>query len=196
MNKHIVRTVIAAALLGNAAIASADTAEAAFKRGKAALKAGHVHEACQEYETSDKLEPKLETELNLAACYAEDGKPVTAANLYRSVANRDTKPERKKTSIEKAVKLEAKAPKLRLLLSTRPDGLAITVDGVAVSATAKDIPVDAGPHEVVVTAPASRATRRRRSTDRGRSSTSSCASSPRPSPRRRRSRCPRPRPRR
>lgn len=152
MNKHIVQAVIGAALLGTAALASADTAEAAFKRGKAAQKAGKIHEACGEFETSDKLEPKVETELNLAACYADDGKLVSASNLYRAVADKDPNADRKKTSAEKAAKLLAKASKLRLVLSARPEGLAITVDGVAVAATG-DVPVDAGPHEVVVTAP-------------------------------------------
>ncbi len=152
MNKHIAKAVIAAALLGTTALASADTAEAAFKRGKAAQKAGKIHEACGEFETSDKLEPKIETELNLAACYADDGKLVTAGNLYRTLADKDTNADRKKTSAEKSAKLLAKASKLRLVLSARPEGLAITVDGVAVAATG-DVPVDAGPHEVLVTAP-------------------------------------------
>ena len=152
MNKQIVKAVVTSALLGHAAIAWADTAEAAYRRGKAALKAGHVHEACGELDASDKLEAKVETELNLAACYAEDGKPVSAARLYRAVAAKDDIGDRKKTAIDKATKLEAKAPKLRLTLSQRPAGLAIMVDG-APAPLSGDIPVDAGPHEVVATAP-------------------------------------------
>lgn len=120
--------------------AFADGAKEAFERARAAEKAGKIHEACAAYEESDKLEPHPETELNLASCYAKDGRPVSAAKQYR----RAGKPEQ-------AAKLEAKAAKLRLLPSQKPDGLMITVDGEP--AQPGDVFVDAGPHEIVATAP-------------------------------------------
>jgi hypothetical protein len=153
MNKTSMKVVIAA-LLANAPIAWADqeTADAAFKRGQAAVKAGRVHEACQAFEASDKLEAKVETQLSLAACYEQDGKPIAAARLYRALAETDSNAERRKTSSAKVAKLEAKAPKLRILLSQRPDGLVIKVDGVQVPNTG-DVLVDVGPHEVIAIAP-------------------------------------------
>ena len=146
-------TLTIAALLAHAAVVSADdeTASAAFKRGKAAFKAGRVHEACQAFEASDKLDAKVETELSLAECYEQDGRPVSAAHLYRAIAEKDTNAGRRKTSTAKADKLEAKAPKLRIVASQRPDGLVIKVDGVEV--TTGDVMVDVGPHEVTATAP-------------------------------------------
>ena len=77
--------IVTAALLVHSAIAGADdeTAAAAFKRGQAALKAKQVHEACDAFTTSERLEPKLETELALADCYGQDGKLATAARIAR-----------------------------------------------------------------------------------------------------------------
>ncbi|MDB4955002.1 MAG: hypothetical protein JWO36_2571 [Myxococcales bacterium] len=147
--------IIGATLLAHAAVAGAgpdETAAAALKRGQAALKIRHVHEACLAFEASDKLEAKVDTELSLAACYEQDGKPVAAARLYRSLADKDTEAGRRRTSSAKAAKLEANAPKLRFAITPRPDGLVMTVDGVQVPSTG-NLPVDVGTHEVVATAP-------------------------------------------
>jgi len=129
-----------------------ETAADAAKRGNAALKAGRVHEACDAFAASVKLEPKTDVQLSLADCYEQDGKLVTAAKLYREVADKDTNAGRKKTSLAKATKLEAKAPKLRFAINPKPEGLVLKVDGVEVPSNA-DLPVDAGPHEVTATAP-------------------------------------------
>ena len=147
--------LIAAALLAHASLAAAgpdETADSAFKRGQAALKAGRIHDACNAFEASAKLDATIDTELSLASCYAQDGKPMTAARLYRSIAERDTNTARRQTSIAKAAKLEANAPKLRFAINPMPRGLVIKVDGVEVPATG-DVLVDQGPHEVIASAP-------------------------------------------
>jgi len=145
--------LLIAALLAHAGIAAADdTADSAFKRGQAALKAGRIHEACDAFEVSAKLDATTDTELSLAACYAQDGKPMTAARLYRSIADKDTNASRRQTSIAKAAKLEASAGKLRFAINPNPPGLVIKVDGVEVPSTG-DALVDLGPHEVIATAP-------------------------------------------
>jgi tetratricopeptide (TPR) repeat protein len=145
--------IIAIALLLHAAVASADdTAESALERGNAALKAGRIHEACEAFETSVKLDASVETELRLASCYEQDGKPMAAARLYRSLVDKDPNAARRQRSIAKAAKLEANAPKLRFAINPQPPGLVIKVDGVEVPATG-DVLVDQGPHEVIATAP-------------------------------------------
>src|SRR6185503_2100761 len=83
--KALATVVISAALLAHAAVAWADESAAeSYKRGRAELKAGRIHEACRAFETSLKLEAKLDTEIALAGCYEQDGKPLSAAKLYRS----------------------------------------------------------------------------------------------------------------
>ncbi|HEY1548399.1 MAG TPA: hypothetical protein VGG28_11285, partial [Kofleriaceae bacterium] len=109
---------------------------------------GRVHEACDAYATSDKLTASLDTEKMLADCYEQDGKPVTAAKLYRSISDKADK----KAMLAKATKLEAKAPRLRFAINPMPSGIVVKVDGVEVSAT-EDAPVDLGPHEVTASAP-------------------------------------------
>src|SRR5262245_53557621 len=129
------RIFIAAALLLPAGIALADdTADSALARGKAALKAGRIHEACDAFEASAKLDARIDTELSLASCYAQDGKPMPAARLYRSVAAKDSDAARRQSSIAKAAKLEASAPKLRFAINPMPTGLVIKVDGIEVPA--------------------------------------------------------------
>jgi hypothetical protein len=143
------------ALLAYAPLASADpgeTAEAAAARGRAALKAGRIHEACDAFATSDGLAPSADTEVHLAACYAQDGKPASAARMYRSAADKDTSAARRKASLAQADKLEARAPRLHVTIRPAPPGLVLRVDGAEVPAD-QDALVDTGPHEVVATAP-------------------------------------------
>ncbi len=153
--KTSTRLLLAATLLANASVAGADpddTATGARKHGQTALRAGRVHEACQAFEASEKLDSKIDTELDLADCYEQDGKLMAAAKLYRAAAEKDSNAGRAKTSSDKAMRLETLAPKLRFAINPRPDGLVIKVDGVEVANTG-DIRVDVGPHEVTATAP-------------------------------------------
>jgi hypothetical protein len=129
-----------------------DTAASAAKRGQAALEAGRVHEACEAFAASEKLEAKPETELGLADCLEQDGKHMAAARVYRQLADSDPNVDRRKTSAAKAAKLEAKAPRLRFAINPNPPGLVIKVDGVEVP-VAGDVQVDVGPHDVIATAP-------------------------------------------
>jgi hypothetical protein len=147
------KLIVALAIVGHSTAAFADeTAAEALKRGATAMKAGRIHEACSAYEAAAKLEDKVETHLMLADCYAQDGKPATAAKLYRSLSESDSNATRKKSSAAKASKLEAKSPKLRLAINPNPPGIVVKVDGVEVSPTG-DVLVDLGPHEVIATAP-------------------------------------------
>ena len=66
-----------------------ETADEAFARGQSALKSGRVHQACEAFEASEKLEAKVDTEGSLAVCYEQDGKPVAAAKLYRGIVDKD-----------------------------------------------------------------------------------------------------------
>jgi hypothetical protein len=153
--KTLAGMFIATSLLAHGSIVRADSddnADTAYKRGQRELKAGRVHQACQAFEVSEKLEARAETELSLADCDEQDGKLVAAARIYRRLADGDPNLDRRKASAAKATKLEAKAPKLRFAISRQLDGLVLKVDGVEVSSTA-DLPVDLGPHEVVATAP-------------------------------------------
>jgi len=142
-------------LVAHAAATSAqpaETAEAAFQRGRAAAKAGHIHEACEAYAASEKLAALAVTEHALADCYAQDGKLMSAARMYRKAADHDDDAVQAKAALAKATKLEARAPKLRFAINPKPAGLVIRVDGVAIDGT-DEVQVDTGPHDVVAVAP-------------------------------------------
>jgi hypothetical protein len=142
-------------LLAYAPLAAAEpgeTARAAAARGRAALRAGHIHEACDAFAASDQLAATADTEVHLAACYEQDGKPASAARTYRSAADKDTSAARRKASLARAEKLEARAPRLHFTIRPNPAGLVLRVDGAEVPAD-QDAIVDTGPHEVVATAP-------------------------------------------
>ena len=149
--KRIPLIIMMVGAIGGVARADEDAA-AAFKRGKAALKAKKIHEACDAFAASEAAKAAVDTELALASCYEQDGKLVAAAKLYRGLADKDTNAKRKKTSADKATKLEARAPKLRFAINPKPDGIVIQVDGVAIAGT-DEVQVDVGPHEVTATAP-------------------------------------------
>lgn len=146
------RSLLAVLIFTHAAIASAETADEAAARGKQALKAGRIHEACDAFAASDKLAPAVDTELSLAACYEQDGKPASAARTYRAAADKDTDGPRRRASLAKAAKLETRAPRLHLAIEPMPAGLVVSVDGMQVAAGDDPI-VDTGPHDIVVTAP-------------------------------------------
>jgi hypothetical protein len=145
--------VITLAITASAGVASADDdAAAAYARGQAALKANRVHEACDAFAASEQARANVDTELALGSCYEQDGKLVAAAKALRAAADKDVNASRKGASLDKAAKLEARAPKLRFAISPRTDGIVIKVDGMEVP-TQGDVRVDVGPHEVLATAP-------------------------------------------
>ena len=148
-----IRSISILTILASASLASAgpdDTATAAAQHGRAAWKAGRIHEACEAFEQSDRLAASVEIELHLASCYEQDGRPASAARLYRAVAAKDR--AKRASSLAKAAQLEARAPRLHLAIQPMPPGLVVKIDGIEVPAS-EDAPVDTGPHEIVATAP-------------------------------------------
>jgi len=150
MNKLLLIIGVAGAV-GTAAPAHADEASDAFARGKAALKAKKIREACDAFAASESAKPAVETELALADCLEQDGKLVAAANMYRTAADKDTNAKRKKTSTDKVANLTARAPKLRFAINPKPDDIQIKVDGVDVP-TVGDVMVVSGPQVVTARA--------------------------------------------
>ena len=142
----------ASMLLGPAAFAS--PADDAFKQGRDFMKAGKYAEACTAFSESQRLDPSLGTQFNIAQCEEKIGKLASALKIYRDLAQYDTNETRKSAAAALADKLAPRVPKLQLQLSGKPTGTAITLDGVACApCLAGDAPVDLGTHKIVVTAP-------------------------------------------
>ena len=151
--------VIASLVLSSLAFAQTPTpADAAFKRGRELLKAGKFADACIEFEHSQKLDPALGTEFNIAQCSEKIGKLARALELYRGMLPRDTNADRKKIVADVIPKLEARVPKLLVRVPSTPPGFVMTIQVVnsvnpprALEAN-KPIEIDFGEYQVVAKA--------------------------------------------
>jgi hypothetical protein len=136
------------------------SADAAFKRGRELLKAGKFADACIEFEHSQKLDPALGTEFNIAQCSEKTGKLARALEMYRDLAARDTKADRKKEATDAIPKLEARVAHLEVKVPSPPAGFAMTIEVINSGLPPrpleanKPIEIDLGEYELVARAPA------------------------------------------
>lgn len=159
--------VLAAPTLASAAhaqgVAPGDRAEQLYNEGKQLATAGKFAEACPRFEESQKLDPGIGTQFNLADCYAHTGRPATALALFREVtkiAQMSGKAERQKAAEERATALEATVPRIRVVLTERAAAsakhgdLIVRRDGapLAPDDIGKPMPVDPGEHVVAASA--------------------------------------------
>lgn len=138
-------------------LAHADTAaEQAFARGREALKVGDYAEACAAFEESQDLDPRADTQFNIALCSQQLGKLARALRLHRTLSQRADNPRREK-SAELAAELEPRVARVRLEIARKkqrppPKGLVVEVDGDPVE-DYDDLPVDLGTTRIVARAP-------------------------------------------
>jgi hypothetical protein len=134
-------------------------AEALYNEALALADAGRHAEACPKFEASQKLDPALGTQFNLADCYEHVGRTAQALALFDAVdraARAAGKTGLQVRAHERVAKLAAHVPKVRVVLSRPEPTFELKIDGVAADARAAStdgVPVDPGPHELVVVAP-------------------------------------------
>jgi hypothetical protein len=144
------------AAVSDAAVSDARVAQAqaAFDEGRALLQQGRAREACSRLEDSQRLDPGLGTQLNLADCYERLGRFASAHVLFAQVAAeaRATGQEaREQIARARALALEARVSQLIIVvpadggpeLHVERDGKELTRDEWNVLA-----PVDPGLHRV------------------------------------------------
>ncbi len=124
-------------------------ADVAFKKGREFLKAGKFAEACAAFEDSQRLDPQLGTQFNIAHCDEKIGKIATAWAIYRDLADHDTNGARQSKSAKLADALWLRLPKLKIEVVDPPKGLVVTLDGGDITADlGKEQPVDSGSHAI------------------------------------------------
>ena len=135
-------------------------AEKLFNEAIALVSAGKYEGACPKFEESQRLDPALGTQFDLADCYEHTGRKGSARRLFIEVADAAKaagKTEREKSSRDRANALEAIAPRLTVVVppSASGDHLEVSVDGAALPSAkwSKPQPIDAGPHSVTASAP-------------------------------------------
>ena len=160
--------VLAAPALANTAhaqgAAPSERAEQLYNEGKQLATAGKYADACPRFEESQKLDPAIGTQFNLADCYAHTGRPATALALFREVtmiAQMSGKAERQKAAEMRATALEAIVPRIRVVITERAAASAKRGDLVvrrngaplAPDDVGKPMPVDPGEHVLMASAP-------------------------------------------
>lgn len=142
-------------------VASAQTspsAETLFQEARTLVEQGKYAEACPKLEESQRLDPAVGTQFNLADCYEHVGRTATAYALFKevaSIARSAGKFEREKNAKERVAALEPKLARVRLVVAAKAPGLELKIDDVPVerSRWAEAFPIDPGAHRVVATAP-------------------------------------------
>lgn len=132
-------------------------AEALFRQGRAAIKAGKTEEGCASIAESYRLDPAPGALLSVADCAERLGKIATARQHYLDLIDLlPSADDRRGLAQKKAKALELRVPKLLLRLPEgAPEGTRVLRDGVPLGAAALGValPVDPGKHAIEVQAP-------------------------------------------
>lgn len=116
---------------------------------------GSYELACARFRDSDRLDPAVGTRFNLADCEEKRGRVATAWSLFRGVfAELAVDDDRRPIAAQRAKALEPRLPFVTLLRATSaaPD-MRLRVDGTELGEGSFGValPMDPGPHELVVT---------------------------------------------
>lgn len=132
-------------------------AEALFNSGREAMAKGDYEHACQQLRESNRLEPAVGTQFNLADCEEKRGKLATAWTLFRAVEQKVPEgDERASVARERAQALEGRLPKVTLRLAAGAPKETTVRDGdteLEAGSFGIPLPMDPGTHEFVVSAP-------------------------------------------
>jgi hypothetical protein len=138
---------------------SSERAEQLYTEGKRLAADGKYDVACPMFEESQRLEPAIGTQFNLADCLEKTGHAASALTLFREVARvaqMSGKQERQRAAEERITLLERSVARIRVTGPASPSSVEISVriDGKLVEhdELARGLPVDPGAHVVKVEA--------------------------------------------
>jgi hypothetical protein len=134
-------------------------AQVLFDQGKDLAKAGKLAEACPKFEESQRLDPRIGTQFNLADCYERLGRTASAWTNFVDVAS-STKAagqaDREQVARDRASALERKLTRVTIRVDTGGvTGLHVTRDGTELGQPlwGTPLPIDPGEHAIEVSAP-------------------------------------------
>lgn len=155
-----IAALLVALTLGSRAQADDATvkADTLFNEGNALAAAGRYAEACPKLAESQRIEPAVGTQFNLADCYEHLGRTATAFGLFTDVARiarAAGKFERERLAKERALALEPRLPHVRITPRAPAAGLEIKVDDNVIPREkwSSAVPIDPGRHTVTASAP-------------------------------------------
>ncbi|MBX3186414.1 MAG: tetratricopeptide repeat protein [Labilithrix sp.] len=161
MRRSAIRVFAGLVVMFATGVARADeaspTAESLFQEARNLVDAGRYAEACPKLEQSQKLDPAVGTQFNLADCYEHIGRTATAHALFAEVARiarAAGKFEREKSAKERAAALEPRLARVDVRVDAPAPGLEVEIDGAAFDLkSAGAVPIDPGAHKVRARAP-------------------------------------------
>jgi hypothetical protein len=135
-------------------------AEALFEQGTSLMAAGRLADACTKFEASQALDAGIGTLLYLGDCYERTRRNASAWATFReaeSMAKAAGQNERAQIAAARAKALEPKLTRLAIVIpeEQRVPGLSVKLGGQIVppASYGEYLPIDAGEHHVVVSAP-------------------------------------------
>ena len=167
MKLKLLRSILFCSFCSSFVLASVDVragsdapaAQALFNEAKKLIADGKWAEACPKLEESQKLDPGIGTQYNLANCYEHTGRAASAWAAFLNVAGEAKaagQAAREKVARERATVLEARLAKLVITVrATDATQLKVTRDTLEVGRGqwGAAIPIDAGDHRIVASAP-------------------------------------------
>ena len=146
-------TIISVLLFATVAYAdNKEKAEALFKQGKKLMEQKRFADACAAFEKSNKLDPGIGAQLNIAKCYQEWGKIGRAYLAFQAAekAAQEANDKRVPQIHEFVVALEPDVPHLTIKLPKeyKAETVKVTLDGDPVASFDTPIVVDPGPHMI------------------------------------------------
>jgi|HubBroStandDraft_6_1064221.scaffolds.fasta_scaffold80851_3 hypothetical protein len=152
--------VLAAIVTATPAHAQSVEAEVLFRDGKTLMKDGKIGEACDKFDASDRAEPSVGTELNLADCREKNGQLATSWAVFRKAAvaaKTAGDAKREAEARRRASRLEPRLAYLTILVpdASRIDGLQVARNGTTIDPELwnQGVPVDPGDYEISGQAP-------------------------------------------
>jgi hypothetical protein len=133
-------------------------ARALFDQARKLVTEKKFAEACPKFEESQRLDPGIGTQFNLADCFEQIGRTATAWSMFLDVASQAKQAgqkDREKIARERANALEAKLSKLSVVVPTEVSGLEVRRDGSSIGKVlwGTPVPVDPGAHTIEAIAP-------------------------------------------
>ncbi len=133
-------------------------ASALFSEGRKLAAQKKYAEACPKFEESQRLDPGIGTQFNLADCWENVGRTASAWALFLDVAaaaKSAGQRDRERVARQRAEKLAPRLSRLTVTVNADHPGLEITRDGVAIGKATWDspVPIDPGVHRIEASAP-------------------------------------------
>lgn len=134
-------------------------AQALFDQARELSRQGKFAEACPKFQESNRLDPGIGTQFNLADCYEQSGRVASAWAAFLEVASQaraTSQIDREKAATKRAEKLQARLPRLVINVpeASKTPGLEVRRNGMLVGSAQWGTPVAVDPGEIELTASA------------------------------------------